>query len=64
MQALFDGLYFLIPQALEHQLVPASSEAIRIEVQCEWTDYSTARSWGGVTQPSDSEDAVAPLSEA
>lgn len=47
VQSLFDGLYFPIPRALEGHLVPASSQEIRIEVHCEWMDYSTARSWEG-----------------
>ena len=47
VQALFDGLYFPIPSVLEGHLVPVSSQEIRIAVHCEWTDYSTARSWEG-----------------
>ena len=47
VQSLFGGLYFPIPPVLEGHLVPVSSQEIRIEVHCEWTDYSTARSWQG-----------------
>ena len=49
VQALFDGLYFPIPRVLEGHLVPVSSQEIRIAVHCEWTDYSTARSWEGAS---------------
>ena len=49
VQALFNGRYFPIPQVLEGCLVPFSTSGIRIEVRCEWTDYSTARSWEGAT---------------
>ena len=49
VQALFEGLYFPIPETLEPYLVPTPNEEVRIEVRCEWTDYSTARSWEGTT---------------
>jgi len=45
LQALFDGLYFAIPGVLEPALVPAAGQEIRIEVRCEWIDYTTARAW-------------------
>ncbi len=47
VQALYGGLYFPIPSVLESFLVPGPNQEIRIEVQCEWTDYSTARTWEG-----------------
>ena len=48
VQALFEGLYFPIPPALEPYLVPQPNEEIRIEVRSDWIDFSTARSWRGV----------------
>ena len=47
VQALFDGLYFPIPEVLEEYLVPLSNPEIRIEVKCDWSEYATARSWEG-----------------
>ena len=49
VQALFEGLYFPLPETLEPYLVPTPNEEVRIEVRCEWTDYSSARSWEGTT---------------
>lgn len=45
IQALFGGLYFPIPEQLEEYLVPTGSRDVRIEVRCDWIDFSTARSW-------------------
>lgn len=45
VQALFDGLYFPIPGALEPYLVPTSGGEIPIEVRCEWMDFTTSRAW-------------------
>lgn len=45
LQALFGGLYFPIPQPLEAFLVPSSGQEIRIEVRCEWIDFTSARAW-------------------
>lgn len=45
IQQLYDGLYFPIPTVLEPYLVPTSIEEVRIEVRCEWTDFSSARAW-------------------
>jgi hypothetical protein len=45
LQALFGGLYFPVPSDLEPFLVPASDEEIRIEVRCDWIDFSSARAW-------------------
>lgn len=47
VQALYEGLYFPIPDVLTSFLVPRDSEEIRIEVRCELSDYLTARSWEG-----------------
>ena len=52
VQALYDGLYFPIPSRLDDYLVPTHDEAIRIEVRCEWTDYSSARTWSSVAEKS------------
>jgi len=45
VQTLFGGLYFPIPAALEPFLVPTSSAEVRIEVRCEWMDFTTSRAW-------------------
>jgi molecular chaperone HtpG len=45
LQALFGGLYFLIPQPLEAFLVPSNGQEIRIEVRCDWIDFTSARAW-------------------
>jgi hypothetical protein len=45
MQALFGGLYFPIPSPLEPFLVPSANEEVRIEVRCDWIDFTLARAW-------------------
>jgi hypothetical protein len=45
LQALFGGLYFPVPQPLEAFLVPSSDQEIRIEVRCDWIDFTSARAW-------------------
>ncbi len=45
LQGLFDGLYFPIPAELEPFLVPSDSREVRIEVRCDWIDFTSARSW-------------------
>ncbi|MCW3033357.1 MAG: hypothetical protein JWM60_1702 [Solirubrobacterales bacterium] len=45
LQALFDGLYFPVPVELEPFLVPADGREVRIEVRCDWIDFTSARSW-------------------
>jgi hypothetical protein len=45
MQALFNGLYFPVPPQLETFLVPSGDQEIRIEVRCDWIDFTSARSW-------------------
>ena len=45
LQALYSGLYFPIPNPLEPFLVPSSRHEIRIEVRCDWTDFTSARAW-------------------
>ena len=52
VQGLYAGLYFPFPQSLEPYLVPTPHEPVRIEVRCEWTDYSSARTWAGVASDS------------
>jgi hypothetical protein len=45
MQALFGGLYFPVPLPLEPYLVPSRDEEVRIEVRCDWIDFTSARAW-------------------
>ena len=45
LQALFDGLYFPIPVQLEPFLVPSGNREVRIEVRCDWIDFTSARAW-------------------
>jgi hypothetical protein len=45
LQALFEGLYFPVPDSLEPFLVPAEGQEIRIEVRCDWIDFTSARAW-------------------
>lgn len=47
LQGLFDGLYFPIPPPLEKYLVPSGGQEIRIEVRCDWIDFTSARAWEG-----------------
>lgn len=51
LQALFSGLYFPIPHPLEPFLVPSNGKEIRIEVRCDWTDFTSARAWEARTEP-------------
>jgi molecular chaperone HtpG len=45
LQALFGGLYFPIPPPLEPFLVPSTRHEVRIEVRCDWTDFTSAKAW-------------------
>jgi molecular chaperone HtpG len=45
LQGLFDGLYFPIPAELEPFLVPSGNREVRIEVRCDWIDFTSARAW-------------------
>jgi hypothetical protein len=45
LQGLFGGLYFPVPQLLEKYLVPSDEQEIRIEVRCDWIDFTSARAW-------------------
>ena len=45
IHALFGGLYFPIPPALEKYLVPMPDRDIRIEVRTEWVDFGSSRIW-------------------
>jgi len=45
LQALSGGLYFPVPRPLEPFLVPSGSHEIRIEVRCDWIDFTSARAW-------------------
>jgi molecular chaperone HtpG len=45
LQGLFDGLYFPVPVELEPFLVPSDGREVRIEVRCDWIDFTSARAW-------------------
>jgi hypothetical protein len=45
LQGLFEGLYFPIPRELEPFLVPPPHGEVRIEVHCDWIDFTSARAW-------------------
>jgi molecular chaperone HtpG len=45
LQGLFGGLYFPVPEQLEPYLVPRENQEIRIEVRCDWIDFTSARAW-------------------
>ena len=45
LQSLYEGLYFPIPAALEDYIVPSGDEEIRIEIDCDWIDFSSAKVW-------------------
>jgi molecular chaperone HtpG len=51
LQSLFDGLYFPIPAELEPFLVPSGDREIRIEVRCDWIDFTSARAWEAAAEP-------------
>jgi hypothetical protein len=53
IQSLFDGLYFPIPGELEPFLVPANGREVRIEVRCDWIDFTSARAWEPATAEAD-----------
>lgn len=53
IQGLFDGLYFPIPSELEPFLVPADGREVRIEVRCDWIDFTSARAWEPATADAD-----------
>ena len=45
LQNIFDGIYFPIPAPLEHFLVPAGDQKIRLELYCAWIDMATSKHW-------------------
>ena len=51
LQALYDGLYFPISTALEAFLVPAEGQEVRIEVRCDWIDFTSVRAWEARVEP-------------
>jgi hypothetical protein len=51
MQALYDRLYFPVPEALESFLVPTDKDAVRLEVRCDWTDFTLSRAWEPQSEP-------------
>jgi hypothetical protein len=38
-------LYFPVPPELETFLVPEGNREVRIEVRCDWIDFTSARAW-------------------
>lgn len=45
LQALYGGLYFPIPAALQDYVVPSGADGIRIQIDCDWMDFSSAKVW-------------------
>jgi hypothetical protein len=45
LQSLFNNLYFPVPPELETFLVPPPMGEVRIEVRCDWIDFTSARAW-------------------
>lgn len=54
LQSLYDGLYFPIPEALESYIVPSGDEEIRIQIDCDWIDFSSAKIWRAQEEDEDS----------
>jgi molecular chaperone HtpG len=45
LQELYEGIYFPIPQPLEHFLVPKGADEIRLELHCDLIDMRTSKHW-------------------
>lgn len=45
LQSLYEGLYFPIPTILEDYIVPSEDDEVRIEIDCDWIDFSSAKVW-------------------
>ena len=45
LQEMYEGIYFPVPQLLEHFLIPIGEEEIRLELHCDWIDMRTAKHW-------------------
>ena len=50
LQLMFDGLYFPIPEPLERYLVPVGEASIRLRVDCDLFDMTSARRWISAAQ--------------
>ena len=42
---MYEGLYFPIAAELEACLVPFGDSEVRLEIGCEWIDFTSARVW-------------------
>ena len=45
LQSMYEGLYFPIAAELEAYLVPSDDGEVRLEIDCEWIDFTSARVW-------------------
>ena len=45
LQSMYEGLYFPIAAELEAYLVPSGDGEVRLEIDCEWIDFTSARVW-------------------
>ena len=45
LQSIYEGLYFPIASELEAYLVPSGDDEVRLEIDCEWIDFTSARVW-------------------
>lgn len=45
LQSLYEGLYFPIATVLEDYIVPSGDEGIRVQIDCDWIDFSSAKVW-------------------
>ena len=45
LQSMYEGLYFPIAAELEACLVPSGDGEVRLEIDCEWIDFTSARVW-------------------
>ena len=45
LQEMYESVYFPIPATLEKFLVPVGKEEIRLELNCDWIEMRTGKSW-------------------
>ena len=45
LQSMYEGLYFPIAAELEVCLVPSGDSEVRLQIDCEWIDFTSARVW-------------------
>lgn len=45
LQSMYEGLYFPIAVELEVCLVPSGDGEVRLQIDCEWIDFPSARVW-------------------